>query len=759
VTAETAWQPAPAGLLGKLMAVVRPQFRVDVYLPDPHDAVLGCSVCLVPGCDRSAGEHRLCSAHARRWRAVGCPDLPMLFADPGPPLPGRIELTACSVDGCRYGVNGLGLCMRHRDRWSHSGHPDPAAWAATVPTVVEPGHRQCGLPFCTLWVHSDNLFCKAHHTRWCQLGRPVVADYITHCLDRGKVRIHFSSGAAQLKLEFQYAVQCRVDQQSIITPVAVVNWAIRLTADAGVSSLLDHDEQQWRALTATSSANKPGTSYEGFLLHARTVVEFLAEGTGWEVEYGRDIWRLHTLPGLTLSPGKTENARNNLRFDRISQPWLRELAKRWARQRLLAGLSVGTVVADVAVVRRFSRFLDEHCRNVDSLGGVNRPLLERYLAWMAGQSAGQALREDAVTSLHTFFQAIRQHGWDDRLPTTAVFFPGDAPRRPPSPSRRLSEHVMAQIESADNLDRWSHPQCRLLTLILIRCGLRASDATSLAFECLIHDGQGAPYLRYVNHKMHREAAVPIDEELQTEIRAQQTRVAQQWPDTHPHLFPALTGNADGHRVMTYYSYRIMMLHWLKVCDIRDEHGDPVHLTPHQWRHTFACRLINRDVPQEVVRVLLDHESTQMTAHYARITDQTVRRRWEQATKVNINGEQVTLDPDGPLSQAQWAKTRYGIATQTLPHGYCGLPVQKSCPHANACLTCPVFLTGPEFLPELREHRGRTLTLITTAQAAGHARVAQMNQQVLTNLDRMIEGVETPKPATDLQPQAEVSDAI
>jgi integrase len=30
----------------------------------------------------------------------------------------------------------------------------------------------------------------------------------------------------------------------------------------------------------------------------------------------------------------------------------------------------------------------------------------------------------------------------------------------------------------------------------------------------------------------------------------------------------------------------------------------------------ACRLINRDVPQEVIRVLLDHESTQMTAHYA-----------------------------------------------------------------------------------------------------------------------------------------------
>jgi hypothetical protein len=259
--------------------------------------------------------------------------------------------------------------------------------------------------------------------------------------------------------------------------------------------------------------------------------------------------------------------------------------------------------------------------------------------------------------------------------------------------------------------------------------------------------------------MRREAAVPIDEDLETEIRRQQTQVAEQWPGAHPNLSPALTGNANGQRTMTYYSYRLMMLHWLKVCDIRDEHGDPVHLTPHQWRHTFACRLINRDVPQEVVRVLLDHESTQMTAHYARITDQTVRRCWEQATKVNINGEHITLDPDGPLAQAQWAKTRYGIATQTLPHGYCGLPVQKSCPHANACLTCPVFLTGPEFLPELREHRGRTLTLINTSQAAGHSRVAQMNQQVLTNLDRMIAGIQAPHPPTDLPPHAEASDAI
>jgi len=107
----------------------------------------------------------------------------------------------------------------------------------------------------------------------------------------------------------------------------------------------------------------------------------------------------------------------------------------------------------------------------------------------------------------------------------------------------------------------------------------------------------------------------------------------------------------------------------------------------------------------------------------------------------LNGERVTLDPDGPLGQAQWAKTRYGMATQTLSNGYCGLPIQKSCPHANACLTCPVFLSGPEFLPELRQQRHRTLTLIQAATGNGQTRVAEMNKQVLTNLDKMIGEIE------------------
>jgi len=723
------------GLLEKLMAVVRADFRVDLYVPDPEDPVLGRGVCPVTDCDRSPTGNGLCPSHGKRWRVRGRPALAEFLTDPGPPVNGRRDLTGCTVSGCRYGSSGFGLCMGHRSAWSTSGHTDPAAWATGASAADPAGRTICHLPFCSLWIDGErNLFCKAHETRWRMQGRPDVEGFITRCLLRGRDRIDFSGLPPQLKLELQYAVQCRADQATITLPPPVVAWTIRQAREADVASLLVHPAQRW-----ADRAGPKTNGYQAFLSFARDVVETLHEGTGWEVEYPRDIWRLDRLPGLTANAGN-RSPRTRLRFDRISQPWLRTLVKRWSRLRLSSGLAVGTAASDVKSLSRFSAFLAGTVPDVDALAGVDRALLERYLAWVATAGLGPGAKEDAVTGLSMFFQDLRQHDWDPSLPTTAVFFTGDLPRRRSRVTRHLAEHVMAQVEAPANLDRWPNPEGRLVTLILIQCGLRATDACTLSFDCLLHDGQEAPYLRYLNNKMRREAAVPIDADLEVEIRAQQQRVADRWPQQHPHLFPQLKGNVGGQRRLSYYSYRGMLNSWLALCEVHDEHGEPVHLTPHQWRHTFACRLINQDVPQEVVRVLLDHESTQMTAHYARITDQTVRRRWEQATKVNINGERIDIDPDGPLAQAQWAKTRYGMATQTLPHGYCGLPVQKSCPHANACLTCPVFLTGPEFLPELREHRGRTLTLIDKAEANGHTRVAQMNNEVLTNLDKMIGGI-------------------
>jgi hypothetical protein len=115
--------------------------------------------------------------------------------------------------------------------------------------------------------------------------------------------------------------------------------------------------------------------------------------------------------------------------------------------------------------------------------------------------------------------------------------------------------------------------------------------------------------------------------------------------------------------------------------------------PHQWRHTLGTVLINRDVPQHVGQKILDHDSAEMTAHYAWLSDNTVREHWERARKVNAQGQPVQISPDRPLGDAAWSKQRLSLATQALPNGHCELPMVRTCPHANS---------GPD-LPDVRDH--------------------------------------------------------
>jgi integrase len=470
------------------------------------------------------------------------------------------------------------------------------------------------------------------------------------------------------------------------------------------------------------------------------VVADLAEAGGWEAEYLRDVWQMRR---LGFAGDRT------LRFDPIEQPWLREPAKRWIRWRISSGLGLEAAARPLRVIGRFSGFLAR--TGVEEMTQLDRAVLERYLADLHAEMAGNQQRQGShIGLLNAFFAAIRQHRWDTGLPAGAMFFTEDYPKRAERLPRALAEHVMAQLENPDNLDRWDNPAYQLVTVILMRCGLRVSDALRLPIDCVVTDADGAPYLRYFNHKMKRDALVPIDEELRDLLGRQRHHTARRWPDGTPVLFPRPTKNIDGTAPLASSTYRLALYRWLQSCNIRDEHDHPVRLTPHQWRHTLGTRLINRDVPQEVVRRILDHDSPQMTSHYARLHDTTVRRHWEAARKVNIKGETVTLDPNGPLAEAAWAKQRLGRATQALPNGYCGLPVQKSCPHANACLTCPMFLTTPEFLPQHREHRRQVLQIIGSAEARGHQRLAEMNQQVLLSLDRVITSLHATPDATTEQ---------
>jgi hypothetical protein len=153
-------------------------------------------------------------------------------------------------------------------------------------------------------------------------------------------------------------------------------------------------------------------------------------------------------------------------------------------------------------------------------------------------------------------------------------------------------------------------------------------------------------------------------------------------------------------------------------------------------------MINAGVPEIAVQQMLDHNSSRMTSVYARLHDQTLRAEFDRfQARVNIRGERVPTPGDAALADAAWAKENLARAKQALPNGFCGLPIQQTCPHPNACLTCDHFLTSDEFLPIHREQLQRTRDLLTNARDRGQQRLIEMNEPVELNLIRIIEGLQ------------------
>jgi len=707
-----------SSLIERIRAELRPEFAGEVIFVDASDPIMGGPVCTATTCERIGVLAGMCNAHHLRWVNAGRPEVQAWVSTVSLSTRWLDEPTTCEVASCHRARSEGGLCHSHFLRWHRGGRPDRTTWL--VANSGPPLRRGpvCRFNGCSLDAEGTAGLCLAHRSRWVRHGRPSIEDYLLGCESFGRDRFDLRALPMPMRTEVAYAIQRRVDERRTKTRPDLLRRLLGQLPASGATSLLERSPQAWTADLGFSTAR--GSVAHRFLLDAIGYLTDLIEGVGWDAEYPRDVWLLRRIG----YPGRDKA----LRFDHIEAPWLRSLTKRWARWRLSTGIGMSTVIADVRAITLFAQSCPSLQRGPQAL---TREQLEAYLANLAVLYPNPKTRKGQIGSLAGLLRAARQHGWEPRIGVRVDIYREDYPRLSVAAPRALSAVVMVQLEREENLVRFRDPGGRLVARILMGTGLRVGDACALRLDCLVRDGQGAPYLRYTNHKMRRDAFVPIGVELADAISLQQEAVLIEFP-AGPCLFPRPTRNPDGKFAFSTATFRGELAVWLLDCDMRDELGRRVHVTPHQWRHTYGTRLINSEVPQETVRRLMDHASHQMTAHYARLSDKTIRDQWERARKVNVAGEELALDT-GPLAEAVWMKNNLARAKMALPNGYCTLPLQQSCEYANACLTCPVFVTTSEFLPQHHRQLEATRTLIDQAEEKGHQRVVEMNQTVEKNL--------------------------
>ena len=683
---------------GLLEDLVAPAWRIEppILVHPRHMA----AVCAVASCPREVTEAGLCNGHALRWIRRGRPDLAEFTATTRFLIVDNHVLAACKVPTCRRGrVRPAHLCPTHRKQWLAAGQPPIQAWSAAA-EVRDPGITAavCRLSHCDLLAEDADPYCRVHALRWRNDGCRAHPEFEAVVMNYGDPRWDFRRLPVQLKLELQYGLQ-RSRELGHGKCDHSVGYLTRLLLHSGATTLLDRNRAEWQALFRQQWPNlKHGATSYVFLGFVIEELADLLDGQGWANEYPRDLWQLHRLGYTAASTSR------QLNFTDIGQRWLVETAKRWLHWRLtVEEKSVNTVLSDLLALRRLSTFLTSTGQAQYSIRQLTRPVLEQHITSLheSGDLAASTIRYH-ISAVAVFLRALQDHeDWAPDLPRNAVIYSSDYPRMDPLRARGLNSHVMTQVRA--HLPEWPHPDGRFLTELMIATGLRLGDACALSYDPLVYDNDANPYIRYWNDKMRREAYVPISPALLDRIRIQQQRTAQRFPDqtadylstAAPNTLPApglkltpkASRNPDGTRGFVGTTYQQQLRTFQASTQICDEAGRPVTITAHQWRHTFATGLINRGVRLEVVKQLLDHASLEMSSHYARLLDTTIRSEWEAGRGPDDDyGHLLPPKLSGPTGRAPRCRTAIADCpaskAATTPTSAC--PARCSSPPARTC---------------------------------------------------------------------------
>ena len=394
----------------------------------------------------------------------------------------------------------------------------------------------------------------------------------------------------------------------------------------------------------------------------------------------------------------------------------------------------------------FARWAES--RNVTSAEGITRRLLLDWLAEVnlqsnqKGKKFSGGYRASKVSAVSMMVQYARVEV-TQRIPSNALYLPGEFPaRHVPSP-RYLEPRLIDTLRLPKNLDLIVNPAHRVAILIMMQTGLRAGHTCALSFDCLIDltrsDSEDKWALNFIDTKSNINATVPIEPHVAAAVQQQRKRAlveAAKMGQSVPELLFA-NSRAYETRQLAPERLNITLRQWVIALDLRDAAGQLENITPHRFRHTFATEMLEKGVPIEIVQKLLGHRSLASTQIYATTTDKRMRTEWENAKFVNVRGEAIEMT-EGPAGDAEWMLHWMAHAIQPLPNGACGLPIQQTCPHANACLdNCPHFITSAEFLSVHEAQHEQFERTISKAEAAGHFRIVEINKRPNENLKRIL----------------------
>lgn len=243
------------------------------------------------------------------------------------------------------------------------------------------------------------------------------------------------------------------------------------------------------------------------------------------------------------------------------------------------------------------------------LTGADRGALFEYLAWRS--RGGYSARSNArlLSSLRAFFAHRVRRGDRSDDPTALL----DPPKLPRSLPKALAESQIDALLAAPDVDSSLGLRDRAMLELMYACGLRVSELVNLPATAL-NLRQGV--LRVMG-KGSKERLVPLGEEAQhwLERYLAQSRPGLAGKRSVAALFIGGSGEPPSRQQF-----------WQLVKRYAGAAGiDPVKVSPHGLRHSFATHLLNHGADLRALQMLLGHSSLSTTQIYTLVAREQLKQ--------------------------------------------------------------------------------------------------------------------------------------
>jgi integrase len=450
--------------------------------------------------------------------------------------------------------------------------------------------------------------------------------------------------------------------------------------------------------------------------------------------------------------------------EQIRQLEIRREVVRYA-QTLATTLRPGSVYARIKAIMVLCDWLSAHHPTLRRLEQLDRVAhMEPFLAWARqrpwrgangrGRTVSLVQFHHDVLDLRCFFEDIACWGWAS-APHGRLLFVTDLPRLPAPLPRALPADVdrklMAAVAGLDDL------LVRAGLLVLRATGMRIGELLDLELDCLVDFASHGTWLRVPLGKLGTERMVPLDESTLATLDAWIATRGQQRPLPHPRDGrPADFLFLEHGRRPTAWRMRHGLEQAAATAGLLGPDGAPLHVTPHQLRHTFGTSLINAGMSLPALMALLGHVTPEMTLRYAKLASPTIRAAYQAAIDKIRPRQPLPLVVTSPShsrasvpDRVEWLRSE--MLKTRVAHGYCARDlVAEACPYANVCEQCDNFVTTTQFLPALQQQLADVQALHDDAASRGWRSEVARHAGVIASLQGHIQRL---KHIGDPQPPA------